>query len=228
MDVFALRNNLLEDYAAYIRSFINIQDERMQEHVDSELRQGLLWPKPLLQLNPSFAPGAWIDDLVEQGLLHPECSRIFCFKDPGQPQKSMRLHRHQTDAIRAAVSGDNYVLTTGTGSGKSLTYIVPIVNHVLQRGSGKGIQAIIVYPMNALANSQAMELEKFLCRGYPEGGAPVSFRRYTGQETDEEKQEIITNPVGASYLIRKGSRREKIQIAPILDEKVLIFNNSVM
>ena len=71
--------------------------------------------------------------------------------------------------------------------GKSLAYIVPIVNHVLRRGSGKGIQAIVVYPMNALANSQHGELEKFLCHSYAEGKSPVTFARYTGQETDDEQ-----------------------------------------
>jgi ATP-dependent helicase YprA (DUF1998 family) len=49
---------------------------------------------------------------------------------------------------------DPYVLSTGTGSGKSLAYIVPIVDHILRQGLGQGIKAIIVYPMNALANSQ--------------------------------------------------------------------------
>jgi superfamily II DNA/RNA helicase len=104
----------------------------------------------------------------------------------------MRLHKHQTDAIAAAQSGDNYVLTTGTGSGKSLAYIIPIVDHVLKRGSGKGIQAIVVYPMNALANSQLNELEKFLGRGFDR--PPVTFRRYTGQESDDDRQEITANP----------------------------------
>ena len=74
------------------------------------------------------------------------------------------------------------MLTSGTGSGKSLTYIVPIVDHVLRKGSGRGIQAIVVYPMNALANSQDEELRKFLEKGYPEGKPPVRFARYTGQE----------------------------------------------
>ena len=36
-----------------------------------------------------------------------------------------------------------------------------------------------------MANSQANELEKFLCRGYPDGRPPVTFRRYTGQENDD-------------------------------------------
>ena len=58
----------------------------------------------------------------------------------------------------------------------------------------RGIRAVVVYPMNALANSQLGELEKFLCRGYPQGRSPVTFRRYTGQESDEERQEIIASP----------------------------------
>ncbi|MCB0013267.1 MAG: DEAD/DEAH box helicase, partial [Anaerolineales bacterium] len=106
----------------------------------------------------------------------------------------MRLHHHQSDAITAAHAGDNYVLTTGTGSGKSLSYIVPIVDHVLRRGSGKGIQAIIIYPMNALANSQYNELEKFLVRGFPEGKQPVTFARYTGQENEATRQQILAHP----------------------------------
>src|SRR5450756_1006296 len=106
----------------------------------------------------------------------------------------MQLHRHQSEAIRTAGSGRNYVLTTGTGSGKSLAYIVPIVDRVLRLGSGKGIKAIVVYPMNALANSQVKELEKFLKLGYPEGQEPVRFARYTGQETDEQRQAIMANP----------------------------------
>ena len=86
------------------------------------------------------------------------------------------------------------MLTSGTGSGKSLTYIVPIVDHVLRNGSGRGIQAIVVYPMNALANSQDEELSKFLEKGYPEGQSPVRFARYTGQEKGPEREAIRSNP----------------------------------
>ena len=194
MDVFALRNQLIHDYAEYIKSFINISGERIREHVDRELDEGLLWPDPLLQLNPNFEPGSWIDNLVDDETLHPQCRHIFRIKPTNEPDKPLRLHKHQADAIEAASSGDSYVLTTGTGSGKSLAYIIPIVNHVLHRGSGRGIQAIVVYPMNALANSQFNELEKFLCRGLPAGQPPVTFQRYTGQESDEQRQAIITNP----------------------------------
>jgi hypothetical protein len=95
------------------------------------------------------------------------------------------------------ISGSGAMQTTGAGSGKSLAYIIPIVDRVLAAkttGSYKrGIKAIIVYPMNALANSQRRELEKFLTIGYP-GGPPVTFARYTGQESAEDRARIIANP----------------------------------
>ena len=197
MDVFAIRQQLIADYAEYVQSFIRISDVRIREKVAQEIHDGLLWPDPLIQLNPAFEPGAWIDDLVKSGTLHPQCREIFRIKKPNDPSKPLRLHKHQTEAITAAQSGDNYVLTTGTGSGKSLAYIVPIVDYCLRYpvvGPDRRIRAIVVYPMNALANSQMNELGKFLCQGSPQGKPPVTFERYTGQESDEKKQEIIANP----------------------------------
>ena len=109
----------------------------------------------------------------------------------------LRLHQHQREAIEAARTGSSYVLTTGTGSGKSLAYIIPIVDRVLAaKAAGTyrpGIKAIVVYPMNALANSQLRELQKFLTIGYPEG-PPVTFDRYTGQESQDDRARIIANP----------------------------------
>ncbi|MCK4546152.1 MAG: DEAD/DEAH box helicase [Candidatus Eisenbacteria sp.] len=195
MDVFQLRERLVRDYQSYISSFIQIRDSRIKGTVDEALDGGLLWPDPLIQLNPAFEPGKWIDELVDEGLLHQECRRIFRIKpQPPKESKGLRLHRHQEEAIRAAQEGHNYVLTTGTGSGKSLAYIIPIVDYALRRGSGGGIKAIVVYPMNALANSQEGELRKFLCQGYPDGVGPITFARYTGQESDERKQAIIADP----------------------------------
>jgi len=195
MDVFDFRNRLVGDYSSYIHSFINIKDRRIKKFVDERLSEGFLFPKPLVQLNPSFEPGKSVDELVAEGILREECRRIFRRKTPEDSNgKPLRLHKHQEDAIRRAAQDRNYVLTTGTGSGKSLSYIVPIVNHSLAHKSDKGIKAIIVYPMNALANSQHNELEKFLCLGYPQGEQPVTFRRYTGQEKEETRREILENP----------------------------------
>lgn len=194
MNAFDVRKQLVHDYQTYIRSFVEISDQKIAEKVGAHFSEGALWPEPLLQLNPSFEPGLNIDDLVDQGVLHSDCRTIFrAGKGPEDPHgRTMRLHRHQEEAIRIAGTGSSYVLTTGTGSGKSLAYIIPIVDHVLRNGSGKGVQAIVVYPMNALANSQVGELQKFIAPGGGEG--KVRFRRYTGQESAEERERILDSP----------------------------------
>lgn len=57
------------------------------------------------------------------------------------------------------------MITTGTGSGKSLCVFVPVVDAIVRArkaGKARGTSTIIVYPMNALANSQLNEIEKFI------------------------------------------------------------------
>ena len=168
MDIFDFRGKLIGDYAGYTRSFLSVREPRLRGFVNDQLDAGVLWPEPLIQLNPSFESGDDIDELAASGVLHPECRHVFRIKSESDPAgRPLKLHRHQSEAIRVARTGFPYVLTTGTGSGKSLSYIVPIVDHVLRHGTGRGIQAIVVYPMNALANSQDEELKKFLEKGYP-------------------------------------------------------------
>ncbi|MCD7896319.1 MAG: DEAD/DEAH box helicase, partial [Planctomycetaceae bacterium] len=196
MDAFSLRNRLINDYRGYVEGFLTIADERIRDTVNAALAEGALWPEPLIQLNPTFSPGETIDALVQKGTLHPECSRIFRIgKNSESPLgHSMKLHRHQSDALEAAQAGDNYVLTTGTGSGKSLAYILPIVDHILRVGSGRHTQAIIVYPMNALANSQLGELRKYLDKTTFGDNPPVTVQRYTGQEKQHERDAILQRP----------------------------------
>lgn len=199
MDVFKIHEQLIDDYRSFTSGSVQVRDRRIQEHVQEQLDQGIQWPYPWLSLNPSFKSGGSISELVASGLLHPECERIFRLKDaPSDPgHNTLTLHQHQRDAVEAAKSGKSYVLTTGTGSGKSLAYIVPIVDRVLRSkdtSEPSGVKAIVVYPMNALANSQMFELRKFLEFGYPEGESPVTFARYTGQESDDERRRILADP----------------------------------
>lgn len=134
MNVFDLRDRLLADYAGYTRSFIKIADPRIAAKVDSSLNAGSFWPEPLLQLNPTFLPGGTVADLVASGALHPECDRIFRVDktDTDHTGKALLLHTHQREAILKAKQDKSYVLTSGTGSGKSLAYIVPTVDHAAE------------------------------------------------------------------------------------------------
>jgi superfamily II DNA/RNA helicase/very-short-patch-repair endonuclease len=196
MNVFDLRKDIIARYNTYVSSFFRIRDEKVKNKVDEAMQEGALWPEPLLQLNPSFAPGASLESLIREGVLHPAAADVFKI-NKDKPEKTpftIQLHKHQEEAIRVAHAQRNYVLTTGTGSGKSLSYIIPIVDYVLRNPGKKGVKAIIIYPMNALANSQAEELKKFLQAGFPDGKGPVTFDRYTGQEKEETRKRIIANP----------------------------------
>ncbi|MET7309249.1 DEAD/DEAH box helicase [Streptomyces sp. NPDC005571] len=224
MDVFEVHRRLIRDYKEYTSGSVVIDDPRIEEKVSKSLADGDQWPDPYLSLNPSFESGGCVDDLaVEGGLLHPECARIFRTGKAkrGATVRPVTFHRHQRDAIEAAASRSSFVLTTGTGSGKSLGYIVPIVDRVLrekEEGAAPGIKAIIVYPMNALANSQMGELEKFLTAGYGKKNEPVSYARYTGQESKEEKAAVLddrpdillTNYVMLELMLTRPEERKQL------------------
>ncbi|CAN7165154.1 DEAD/DEAH box helicase [Microbacterium foliorum] len=196
MDAFRVHRELIEDYRRFTEGFVGASDPKIRQYLAQQSAEGRQWPDPWLSLNPSFASGGSVDELVREHTLHPDAARVFRVKkDPADTGENTPIvfHKHQRDAIETAATRKSYVLTTGTGSGKSLAYIVPIVDRVLREGTGKGTKAIIVYPMNALANSQLVELEKFLKFGF--NGKPlVTFRRYTGQESHDERQEILASP----------------------------------
>ena len=196
MNVFDLRDHLVHTYEDYTKSFMRFREGRVDAYVQEKaFDSGRLWPHPSVGLNPSYRTGSTVDELVKGGVLHADTEPIFRLgKDETDAVgRRLPLYLHQRQAIESAAADRNYVLTTGTGSGKSLAYIIPIVDHVLRVGSGGGVKAIIVYPMNALVNSQREELEKFLHFG-PWENPPVTYKRYTGQDNQEDRRAIQDNP----------------------------------
>ncbi len=184
MDAFALRDRVIQDYADYVQSFLRIRDAKIERFVSERLADGVLWPESLVQLSPAFQSGPAVQALVDEGRLHPLCARIF---------KDLRLRQHQLDALDAALRGENYLLTTGTSSGKSLTYLIPIFDHILKHRPETGkVRAIIVYPLNALINSQEKAIENYFKN--LSGEPPIRVKRYTGQENDPTKESIRQDP----------------------------------
>jgi superfamily II DNA/RNA helicase len=196
MDVFEFRERLVGEYGQFTRSFTRIRSEDIARFVTTAYESQRYWPAPLVQVNPNFKTGHSVEELVAAGSLHPECARIFRGgKSLTAAGVSLRLFQHQQEAISFAQTGASYVLTTGTGSGKSLAYFIPIVDAVLKERAAEPAprtRAIVIYPMNALANSQLEELGKFL--GDYGDQPPVTFGRYTGQEDDAERQRLATHP----------------------------------
>lgn len=194
MSIFDLRQSVIDEYSKYVQSFLSIADERVRSFIEeSLLKNQALWPDALLQLNPSYEMASTIQDLVKEGKLHSLCAKIFC-GDGGDP---IRLYLHQQEAIEKALTHKHFVVTSGTGSGKTLTYFVPIFDSILRTNPEEAkTRAIIVYPMNALVNSQEEALRRLLAQYKNLTGkeCPVRFSKYTGQEKEQEKHNIQRNP----------------------------------
>jgi len=187
MNIFEVHRNVIADYEKYIRSFIRIADPVIEQVVDTELSCGKLWPEPLLQFNPAFRSAGKVSDLAINGTVHAQVADIF---------KGYSLYQHQLDAIKLGAAGKDFVVTSGTGSGKSLTYIGTIFSHLLQNPSSKGVVAIVVYPLNALINSQSAEFRKYQDNFHAATGQdfPISFGQYTGQENESRRDAMRSNP----------------------------------
>lgn len=191
-NIFELHSRILDDYKLYIDSFINISDERILSTVKAEFESGNLYPDPLIQFNPSFEAGGKVEDLINQNVLVRDFSNIF-YDEEG---KSWSIYRHQTEAIIKGNVGKGFIVTSGTGSGKSLTYIATIFNFLFRKPDLPGIKAIIVYPLNALINSQDAALNSFQENYEKRTGSklPFTFAKYTGQENKEVREKLKANP----------------------------------
>ena len=155
-----------------------------------ETRQSPLLKGPYVSLSRPFRQGAAVASLVAEGLLHPHLGERI-------PREITHLYSHQERAIRAIAEGRTTLVSTGTGSGKTECFLYPIISRCLTlRGEGAppGISAVIVYPMNALAEDQLMRLRGVLA------GTGIPFGIYVGKTPERE-----TDVVGVR--LRAGSSR---------------------
>ncbi len=194
MDVFQLHRHVIDNYSTYVDSFLSIADDEIRNFVRHKLiEERSLWPDALIQLNPAYERTQTVTELCDSGILHHGCNDIF----RTSIGESFRLYKHQTEAIARAQRGRHYIVTSGTGSGKSLAYFIPIFDAVLRNNPQRPtVRAIVVYPMNALVNSQELALKTLADRYQQRTGSamPIRFARYTGQESATVKEALQKNP----------------------------------
>jgi Lhr-like helicase len=192
MRAFELDRSLVGDYERFSRSFTTIRAPDLSQALDRQYAEGRFWPDALLSVNPYYEAGDTADALAAGGIIDRLTAQVF-----RRDGRAVRFYRHQNQAIAKAQARQSFVVTTGTGSGKSLCFFVPIVDSILrarQAGAERRTRAIIVYPMNALANSQINEIEGYIGQaGLPEALRP-RVRRFTGQEKQDERERIAADP----------------------------------
>lgn len=167
-------DRVVGDFLRYQYSTYPLADPRLQAQMRELLQldaptQSPLLKGPFISLSRTFRAGAAIRDLVQEGLLHPHMESLVPYP---------HLFGHQEDAIRAIVGGQSALVSTGTGSGKTECFLYPIISECLRLRDAvapEGIVAVIVYPMNALAEDQIGRLRELLI------GTGVSFGLYVGK-----------------------------------------------
>lgn len=151
---------------------------------------------PFLEALPDFEKGSSLRGLLraQGGFLHDDLAAL--------PNHILDrpLHLHQEEALRAACERlESLLSATGTGSGKTETFLFPIAHRLLDdpQPNCPGVRCLLIYPMNALANDQLYYRIAPLF-GHQLAAARISFGRFTSQirantGRDEEASRLREN-----------------------------------
>ncbi|MGW4535413.1 DEAD/DEAH box helicase [Nocardia sp. NPDC004340] len=176
LDPLAAAADIEAGYKRYLKTLVAPREPALAAAFDHAVDEtSLLTKGPLLELTPPYAPGMSLRELISDGVLNPGMAELGSTFDLDRP-----LYRHQETAVRKVVAGRNLVVSTGTGSGKTESFLLPILNALIAERAagtlGPGVRALLLYPMNALANDQLKRLRGLLAQ-LPD----ITFGRYTGE-----------------------------------------------
>lgn len=147
-------------YKEYLKSSFQFGKSYLQNLFLEQLEKEKLFKGPYVDLSFPFERGNNIESLIHEGIV---CKS---FKRLNDVNFIRPLYSHQEEAIRTINKGHSAVITTGTGSGKTESFLYPILNDLLfdvEKGNQEtGVRAIFLYPMNALLNDQIDRIRKML------------------------------------------------------------------
>ncbi|MCY4543476.1 MAG: DEAD/DEAH box helicase, partial [Rhodobacteraceae bacterium] len=180
LDPIRFKNNLGSVLARYISTAAPVSSARapnLSREIASACAKAGLVKGPFVESLPDFGKGGSIAQLVNDGTLHQTWSKLASTPE-GRRIFERPLHIHQAAAI---CRDENYLVATGTGSGKTEAFLIPLVDDLIRRGGPEraGVRVILVYPLNALANDQMNRIAKLLFRDLGDPG--ITLGRFTGQ-----------------------------------------------
>lgn len=207
---------IADKYIRYLKTAFHIKDPEYKRIFEERLKESGAFRKgPYLDVTNSFAKGKSLEELIQEGLISSEFRKI-------KPLYNIpNLHYHQEEALRKAIKGNNLVVSTGTGSGKTECFLLPLINELMREKEegtlDDGVRALIIYPMNALANDQIDRLRKMFI-DYPD----ITFGCYTGQTKNHEKT-TARGGKGAydQYVELNGRRTDEPRLRkPLSNERI--------
>ncbi len=215
-----LSRAIKDTFADYVSTTLSVADLKYSTLLKDELhKDGVIAKGPYLELGDAYKTGATIRQLITKGVMSP------LFISLGQGFKLDRpLYVHQEDAVCAAANGDNMIITTGTGSGKTECFLMPVVNALLHETEEKGqlddgVRAIVIYPMNALINDQVKRLREIFV------GSDITFGVYNGNTEQSEKNGLLKYRTTFDPLPNERVSRDAMREKP---PHILITNYSML
>ena len=156
-DIARWRSLIRGRYESYLKTSFYFKEPGLRASFDSALRSYDLLKGPFPEPKREFRTGASGRELAEE--FFPGRSA-----DLKQALLDRALYAHQERAVRATFAEElNVVVATGTASGKTESFLYPILfdlyrQHLDGQLQEPGVRAMVLYPMNALANDQRRRL----------------------------------------------------------------------
>lgn len=212
LDAIATSRSISAIYRRYLKTLLPLRDLRLRRELSEQIDREDLSRGPILEVTPPFTQGRSLRRLIDEGQLHPSFEHL----DSSALPLDRALHLHQDQAVTKALAGRNVVVATGTGSGKTESFLIPILDGLIREHAeghlGAGVRALLLYPMNALANDQMKRLRRVLAN-VPE----ITFGRYIGdtREKHEEAESTFArlNP-GEALLPNELLSRDEMRQSP--------------
>jgi hypothetical protein len=189
-------NSIRNSYLEYLLSAFDFSDDSISEEFRESLSTRFDLSKgPFVQATPPYKRSKSLRELAVDGVISSE----FSSNSSLVPNSDRPLYHHQVEAIKRIAEGRNIIVATGTGSGKTEAFLLPILDSLLrERQAGTlskpGVRAMLLYPMNALANDQLWRLRELLAE-VPD----VTFGRFTGDTGWEDESHLAID-----YMRRYG------------------------
>ncbi|MDY0169365.1 MAG: DEAD/DEAH box helicase [Thermoguttaceae bacterium] len=206
-------DHVIDEYADYLRTEFRAKDPQLREALERELdAPRFLAQEPFYQAHRPFKSGKrWRDLPIE-----PQLAKVM-----ENRSNSEWAYLHQSDAIDELLmpAARPVVVTTGTGSGKTEAFLLPVLQNAVEDAATfkkPGLTAILVYPMNALANDQEQRIRDYLEEAGLAGAVTVAkYDRGTSQAEREKLRKnpphiLLTNYMMLEYLLVRPADREDV------------------
>lgn len=182
MNTIKITQTLKKALVDYLMTTFDANRDGTEPDLAMKIRESFEYPNalftgPYLELIYPYTKAASLRQYCKEGILTEQLQTLpsFSLPKPEPIPLDAPLYSHQAKAIKKlSLEGQSVVVSSGTGSGKTECFLIPIVNDLLI-DDAPGVRAVLVYPLNALVNDQMERLRVVL------KGTSITFGRYTSE-----------------------------------------------